>query len=105
MYYRLMEYEELTHTETDARSILFLISESRWKLRILTTLSLTSVMYVGAAQMSTRYTIFLKKIIIMSFTVTVLYTIDRYYPGEQRTNNSSIRVGNISENGFHAMIW
>ena len=72
-YYRLLpKHEEITHYQTDARSILFLVSDSRLKLRVLTTLSLTSIMYVGTAQIMDRY-IILVNIIMQSFIVNLLY--------------------------------
>ena len=40
--FRWREYGELTHRHTDATSVLFLLSKSRWKLRLLTCLTLAS---------------------------------------------------------------
>ena len=48
--FRWREYGELTHRHTDATSALFLLSKSRWKLRLLTTLSLTSTVSLQTTQ-------------------------------------------------------
>ena len=48
--FRWREYGELTHRHTDATSVLFLVSKSRWKLRLLTSLSLTSAVSLQTTQ-------------------------------------------------------
>ena len=48
--FRWKEYGELTHRHTDATSALFLISKSRWKLRLLACLSLASTASLQTTQ-------------------------------------------------------
>ena len=48
--FRWREYGELTHRHTDATSALFLLSKSRWKLRLLNCLTLGS----GASLQTTQ---------------------------------------------------
>ena len=48
--FRWKEYGELTHRHTDATSALFLLSKSRWKLRLLTCLTLASAASLQTTQ-------------------------------------------------------
>ena len=48
--FRWREYGELTHRHTDATSALFLLSKSRWKLRLLTCLTLASAASLQTTQ-------------------------------------------------------
>ena len=48
--FRWREYGELTHRHTDATSALFLLSKSRWKLRLLSCLTLASAASLQTTQ-------------------------------------------------------
>ena len=48
--FRWKEHGELTHRHTDATSILFLVSKSRWKQRFLAALTVTSVAFSQTTQ-------------------------------------------------------
>ena len=48
--FRWKEYGELTHRHTDATSVLFLVSKSRWKLRLLTCLTVASAASLQTTQ-------------------------------------------------------
>ena len=48
--FRWKEYGELTHRHTDATSALFLVSKSRWKLRLLTCLTVASAASLQTTQ-------------------------------------------------------
>ena len=53
--FRWREYGELTHRHTDATSALFLLSKSRWKLRLLTCLTLASAASLQTTQAVSDY--------------------------------------------------
>ena len=52
---RWKEYGELTHRHTDATSVLFLVSKSRWKLRLLTCLTVASAASLQTTQIILNY--------------------------------------------------
>ena len=53
--FRWREYGELTHRHTDATSALFLLSKSRWKLRLLACLTLASAASLQTTQAVSDY--------------------------------------------------
>jgi len=53
--FRWKEYGELTHRHTDATSIIFVISKSRWKLRFLTCLTVASAASLQTTQIILNY--------------------------------------------------
>ena len=53
--FRWKEYGELTHRHTDATSIMFLVSKSRWKQRFLCGLTVASATSLQTAQIILRY--------------------------------------------------
>jgi hypothetical protein len=55
MTFRWKEYGELTHRHTDATSIMFLVSKSRWKQRILAGLTVASATSLQTAQIIINY--------------------------------------------------
>lgn len=79
--FRWKEYGELTHRHTDATSILFLISKSRWNLRFIMCLTVSS-----AASLQTT------QIIINSYGQTL----------EKKTSEVGTKV---PPHALHAVIW
>ena len=53
--FRWKEYGELTHRHTDATSIIFVISKSRWKLRFITCLTVASAASLQTTQIILKY--------------------------------------------------
>ena len=53
--FRWKEYGELTHRHTDATSIMFLVSKSRWKQRFLAALTVASATSLQTAQIILNY--------------------------------------------------
>ena len=83
--FRWREYGELTHRHTDATSALFLLSKSRWKLRLLTCLTLAS-----AASLQTT------QIIIRSYGRSL---------EETRESISGLVLPGEAPHAVHAVIW
>ena len=84
--FRWKEYGELTHRHTDATSIIFLISKSRWKLRFLTCLTVAS-----AASLQT--------------TQIILDYYGQSLELERSESGSLIYPDKMPQHAFHAVIW
>eukprot|EP00092_Neocalanus_flemingeri_P001559 GFUD01001661.1.p1 GENE.GFUD01001661.1~~GFUD01001661.1.p1 ORF type:complete len:1153 (-),score=202.90 GFUD01001661.1:50-3508(-) len=84
--FRWKEYGELTHRHTDATSIIFLISKSRWKMRFLTCLTIAS-----AASLQT--------------TQIILNYYGRSLELARSETGSLIFPNEVPQHAFHAVIW
>jgi hypothetical protein len=84
--FRWKEYGELTHRHTDATSIIFVISKSRWKLRFLACLTIAS-----AASLQT--------------TQIILNYYGRSLEVERSETGHVIFPDEVPQHALHAVIW
>lgn len=84
--FRWKEYGELTHRHTDATSVLFLVSKSRWKMRLLACLTICSSLSLHTTQ------------IILSF-------FGRTLEDKREATSDLVLPDEVPQLAFHAVVW